>query len=451
MILLAASSTNKKLVHHNISEVDTSSALTTFLDPKEFKWSLTGASWILETQTYYIIGDDGSFTMAQIGYSNISYVEFTLMKLSSHMQYSLNRWPKTNCQISARYFKSGATTTVSGNADGETSPATTNSSSSDSGKHDVHKFETQTISSSRMKLTDNNLSVTANDTAFISKPNSGADANANHMVYSVDYTMSPDSANSGTPPPFSMKFDFSSQCRPVQVNDGKIHFGANRGDGFIQMKFIPAGRCEGTIKVHESNQEIPFAGQGICLRQFQGVKPHATVKRWNCAYFLEKAGADTLAPRRSLFMIQLECVEGYEGAVIDYGFYFDGSQLHTVTVGGNDISYTKTIVDPDSGYPVPEHFEYRWKGTDFSGSEFVATISSTPVSTAPEGAKSSSRMARIDLFDNLPSFIRTVLQSVTTARPYIYQHFDRDVEASINGEIVVGDFFQEFSFLVGGK
>lgn len=62
----------KKLVHYNIPKENTSRALTKWLNPKEFKWMLTGASWMLETQTYYLIGDDGSFCLVQMGYSNLT-------------------------------------------------------------------------------------------------------------------------------------------------------------------------------------------------------------------------------------------------------------------------------------------------------------------------------------------------------------------------------------------
>ena len=62
----------KKLVHYNISKENTSRALTKWLSPKDFKWMLTGASWMLETQTYYLIGDDGSFCLVQMGYSNLT-------------------------------------------------------------------------------------------------------------------------------------------------------------------------------------------------------------------------------------------------------------------------------------------------------------------------------------------------------------------------------------------
>lgn len=62
----------KRLVHHNIAKENTSRALTRWLNPNEFKWLLSGASWITETQTYYLIGDDGAFCMVQMGYSNLT-------------------------------------------------------------------------------------------------------------------------------------------------------------------------------------------------------------------------------------------------------------------------------------------------------------------------------------------------------------------------------------------
>ncbi len=69
---LSAVSNVKRMVHHNLFEEDNTAALYTPMPSHEFKWSLTGASWITETQTYYLIGDDGSFGLIQMGYSNIT-------------------------------------------------------------------------------------------------------------------------------------------------------------------------------------------------------------------------------------------------------------------------------------------------------------------------------------------------------------------------------------------
>lgn len=62
----------KKLVHHKIYKENTSRSLIRWLSPNEFKWDLSGASWITETQTYYLIGDDGAFCMVQMAYSNLT-------------------------------------------------------------------------------------------------------------------------------------------------------------------------------------------------------------------------------------------------------------------------------------------------------------------------------------------------------------------------------------------
>lgn len=66
------SSGAKKLVHHKIGKKATSTELTRWLNPNQFKWMLSGASWITETQTYYLIGDDGSFCMVQMAYTNLT-------------------------------------------------------------------------------------------------------------------------------------------------------------------------------------------------------------------------------------------------------------------------------------------------------------------------------------------------------------------------------------------
>jgi len=137
-------------------------------------------------------------------------------------------------------------------------------------------------------------------------------------------------------------------------------------------------------------------------------------------------------------MIQMQCSSSYNGEIINYGFYFDGEKLQAVTSQEDEIIYAKTSVDPDTGYCVPDHFDYRWKGIDMNGKCFEALVSGTP----------QSRMARIDLLENVPIFFRKIVENICPARPYIYQNLNQDVEAVINGEKVVGTLFQEFSFLL---
>ncbi len=277
-----------------------------------------------------------------------------------------------------------------------------------------------------MKLYDGNMSVAAQSSSI------ALNTRSKDFGYTINYSMGPE--DSAAPSPFTIKLDYTPLAEPFKFGDGKVHLGANKADGFVEMKFIPAGRFDGLVQIDK--ELFPFSGQGVCFRQFLGVKPHGATKRWNCAYFLEKSREGQ--PRRTLYMVQMQCSAQYNHEEVHYGFYFDGKQVSAVTCAGNSISYGKTKTDAENGYSVPDHFEYTWQGVDCEGKAFEASLSGVP----------SSRVCRIDLMSSVPSMLRRVAESFTSARPFIYQYFDRDVEATINGEIVCGDLFQEFSFLL---
>ena len=333
------------------------------------------------------------------------------------------RWPQTNCQVTARYYKPG------------------NKISEESSSRTVHKFETQTLSSLRMKLTDDNTSCALQTSSISMTTGDGNSCQSlpdDFISFRMNYSITPPTPTQQSP--FTLDLEFKSQTAPLQVNDGKIQFGATRDDGFIEMKFIPSGRCTGKIRIDGETRD--FNGIGVCLRQFLGVRPHLTTKRWNCAYFRENSsnssGKDGGNPIRTLFTIQMQSSPAYKGEAINYGFYFDGHKLESVTSKENLITYSKTVLDPETGYCVPESFEYKWKGVDVEGNTFDACVSGTRI----------SRMARIDLLEKLPIVLRKIVESFSSARPYIYQNFDQEVEAVINGEKVIGSLFQEFSFLL---
>lgn len=338
--------------------------------------------------------------------------------------------------MTARYYKPGAM--MDDYVEGSVTQSTTNLNSPSTGAKAIHKFETQTLSSLRMRLTDENTSCTLQTSSITMKTNgnscriSTTESSSDDFSFKINYSITPATVNQ--PSPFTLDLDFEPQSAPFQVSDGKIHFGATRADGFIEMKFIPSGRCQGIIQI--DGECFNFRGTGMCLRQFQGIRPHLATKRWNCAYFLESGKAEG-EPLKSLFTIQMQTCPAYNGETVNYGFYFDGKKLQAVTSKDDTITYAKTAIDPDNGYCIPEHFDYRWKGIDMDGKEFEATVSGTP----------TARMARIDLYENLPIVLRRIVEGITSARPYIYQNLNHEVEAVINGEKVVGNLFQEFSFL----
>lgn len=299
----------------------------------------------------------------------------------------------------------------------------------------IHKFESSTVSSLRMKLADDNMSVSAQQSSITlraSTPLSSCEMSQEGPAYTINYALTPENNQSATP--FTLNLNFDPLTCPFKVADGKIHMGANKNDGFVEMKFIPAGMFEGSVQI--DNEKFDFNGQGLCFRQFLGVKPHNAAKRWNCAYFSEIAPAGQ--PRRILYMIQMQCSAQYNHETVHFGYYFDGQKVKAVTSAGNRIDYARTKKDPVSGYMVPDHFEYHWAGTDCDGKSFEASCSGVP----------SARVSRIDLMEAVPSMLRRVAESITSARPIIYQYFDRNIEAIIDGQPVRGHLFQEYSFLL---
>jgi hypothetical protein len=291
----------------------------------------------------------------------------------------------------------------------------------------------------RMKVTDNNASIQTLSSSITALPPGDEGKNAN---FRVSYEITP--ATAGQPTPLVVNFEFNSLTNPLSIGDGTIHFGKAKADGYISMKFIPAGRCTGTVRV--AGTALPFEGQGICIQQYQGIKPHNSAKRWNCAFFVEDAASAAsagLAARRSLFIIQMLCAAAYDEEIHQQGLYFNGHQMGAVTGAGSGVSYGSAKTDRETGYDVPEHFDYTWRGVDYEGKPFLASCSGSP----------TARMARIDLLENVPSVLRKVIESLTSARPYIYQHFDHNVQCSFtsaNGTVstITGSLFQEFSFLL---
>lgn len=58
-------------VHVDLPLHNNSSDLTQWLSGSEFKWLMSGSSWITEAESYYVLSPDGRFLFMQVGYSNL--------------------------------------------------------------------------------------------------------------------------------------------------------------------------------------------------------------------------------------------------------------------------------------------------------------------------------------------------------------------------------------------
>ncbi len=300
-------------------------------------------------------------------------------------------------------------------------------------------FVTNGGSASRMELSENNLNLTIAPSSIniLNDETLGK-----HGVHRMNLAISNHQSSPAENAELELKLDFIPCSEAVRLNEGTIHFGSKKDDGYMDIKFIPAARFHGKLKVE--GREIDVSGQGYCFHIYQGIKPHAATKKWSIAYFLENPSieADSTSrscPRRSLIMIKIYCTETYHNETIQMGFYFNGEHLQAITASDeNKLLYSTTEVDPKSGYHVPTNYDYQWKGIDYAGNPFSASIVGNSV----------HEFAHDDMFQNIPFMIRGLLQVIMHTRPNAYQNFENDIEATINGEVVKGNLMHQHNFLV---
>ena len=278
-----------------------------------------------------------------------------------------------------------------------------------------------------MKLKDNNTSSTL-PTASIELKSGSKDSD---FGFELNYSSESSDKQGG----LVIKLEFQAQSAPFQIKDGKIYYGSQKKEGFVNTKYIPSGRCTGTISI--DGKTFDFKGTGMSIRQFHGIRPHLATNRLSLCYFMEKTSSAE-KPGRSLFLFRIEASDAYNGQVIHYGYYFDGERVKSVTSTDNQIIHAKSEADPATGFKIPESFEYHWKGVDIDGLDFSASIA----------GKSMTRMVRIDVLNNVPGLLRKIFEKLSKARPCVYVYYDREIEASINGERLVGNLFQNFSVVL---
>lgn len=367
---------------------NTSKALYTSLHPSQFSWSLkngTGSSggWITETQTFYALSNTGELVYLQLAYSNLS-------------------WPaQTICQITARYFN----------------------------REGTNRFGTWTVPASRLRLDAVRTSCSARSTSFSQKE----PLDGNVASFRVQHGCDSDE-------PIILDLDFKGVSQPFAIHDGCIHFGRDRMDGYIQLKFIPAARVTGSVRLDDGSQRS-FDGWGFIVRQFQGLKPYLSASRWNLFYFCtgDRLSKNSVSfQNTSLFMLQLITPEPYDRIAYNIGCIWREDRLLAVSID-NQISEVSPVLDLQSKYTIPRAFQYRWKGVTFEGEPFQASCQ----------CETRTVVTKECVLDSLPFVLRKVIEAFIP-RPYIFQWTDEttvsiDLAGSVNE--YTGWAFQELSII----
>ncbi len=366
----AGSSTNQSGPKFHCHDCDnTSTDLTKLICPKDFTWIMTGAQWITEAQTFYLVSNTGKFLFLQIAFSNLS-------------------WPaQTTCQYAVRVYDSVTKTS----------------------QHWQHN-----TAASKMKVSPDKRSVQVKEISYQHEDN---------IEGSFGIQLEFSSASE-----VSLSIQFKPLSEPFSIRDGSVHFGYNKSDGFINLKFIPFGKISGELTINDVKES--YSGYGLCVHQFQGLKPYLSASKWNLVYF--QGHLENSSDEVSAFMLQMKTPENYDSVTFNIGSFFVNGKLAGVSVG-NAVENFNPVHDPESDYMIPKLINYKWKGTTFSNESFDLECEMVP----------DRPVHKVNVLANLPYFLRKAIEAFVT-RPYAYYWLDRgelkmkvgDQESLVKGWIV---------------
>lgn len=78
----------------------------------------------------------------------------------------------------------------------------------------------------------------------------------------------------------------------------------------------------------------------------------------------------------------------------------------------SSATHTSIVIDPDNNLQEPKSITYAWSGTSSDGREISAEL---------KAVFPAKRRDRIDVFEEMPKFLKDIVAATTGVRPYIYQ------------------------------
>ncbi|EKG10686.1 Histone H4 [Macrophomina phaseolina MS6] len=194
----------------------------TELQKDDLKW-VAMESTCVETQTFYLIADNGRLGMAQVIYSNVAGI-------------------RTTCQFNTKIFY---------NDEGKT----------------PHLWSSDPLSNYRFDEAKTNFYA----------DNCSVELSADGSSYTIKSSTNKQSI-------VSLKFTKSAPGFVVGKN-GTSYFGTDPANpwGSMRHAFWPRCKVEGSILTKDG--ELDFGGRGFFVHALQGMKPHHAAARWNFVNF----------------------------------------------------------------------------------------------------------------------------------------------------------------------
>lgn len=152
---------------------------------------------------------------------------------------------------------------------------------------------------------------------------------------------------------------------------------------------------------------------------FQGMKPHHAAKAWNFMHFHSK--------EHSAVLMEFTTPKSYANTKVTIGVLTTDSDILSVTID-NDVRHLNPEID-SVGWNVPKAISINYDGCSkdlpdeavSTGNRITATVQGPLVNL----------VERIDVMNEIPNFIKTIVSGVAGTKPYIYQYAAEDFTLQI--------------------
>lgn len=164
------------------------------------------------------------------------------------------------------------------------------------------------------------------------------------------------------------------------------------------------------------DQTITFSAKdkaySMFVMAFQGMKPHHAAKAWNFMYFHSE--------KHTAVLMEFVTPKSYANTRVTIGILTSNSEILAVTTD-DEFKHVDPQVD-SVGWNVPQSVSVHYDGfppdvTD----EQISQGQFKKVKATVEGPL-QNLVERIDVMNEIPSFIKTIVSGVAGTKPYIYQY-----------------------------
>lgn len=233
--------------------------------------------------------------------------------------------------------------------------------------------------------------------------------------------------------------------------DPNTYYGDNLEEPWGKMRhvFWPRNSIRGTIDLkkpepteeEEQEEEPQETGKSVYEEQtitfgpddkaysmfvmaFQGMKPHHAAKAWNFMYFHSE--------KHTAVLMEFVTPKSYANTKVTIGILTSDKDILAVTTN-NEFSHLDPQID-SVGWNVPQSVSIAYDGFSPEVTDDQVASGDYKKVTAKVQGPLQNLIERIDVMNEIPNFIKTIVSGVAGTKPYIYQYAEDNFTLQVDDQ-----------------